>query len=216
MKRIKLNEENLKEAVKEAAIFLEKGEVVIFPTDTLYGLGVNAINAGAIEKMFTIKKRPGSKPVPVFVKDIEAAKKLAFIDKSKEEILNRLWPGPFTVVLNKKETVSARLSAGTGKIGLRMPDDKFCAALLDEFGGPLTGSSANVSGMEPGRNPDAILEQFKEYSQEPACFIDAGELEEKEPSTVIDLTGAAPRMLRMNQTTIKKLKEIFDNLDFTI
>ncbi|MEX0877375.1 MAG: L-threonylcarbamoyladenylate synthase [Candidatus Spechtbacterales bacterium] len=213
MIRIKLTEENLESVAKKAAEHIRQGEVVIFPTDTLYGLGVDALKTTSVEKLFALKKRPASKPVPVFVKNIEMAKEFAFIDKKKEAVLERLWPGPFTVVLDKKEDISDRLSAGTGKVGLRMPADNFCLELLRRFEGPITGSSANVSGMSSYSDIDAILRQFKEYSEEPAFVVDAGVLEEKEPSTVVDLTGAHPRILRMNQTTLKKLKEVFDNLD---
>ena len=213
MIRIKLTEENLESVAKKAVGHIKRGEVVMFPTDTLYGLGVDAEKSASIEKLFAIKKRPASKPVPVFVKNMEMAKKLAFIDKNAEVVLERLWPGPFTVVLNKKEDVSARLSAGTDKIGLRMPADSFCSELLGRLESPITGSSANVSGMSSYSDIDKILKQFKEYSVEPAFVVDAGVLEEKEPSTVVDLTGAHPRILRMNQTTLKKLKDIFDNLD---
>ena len=204
-----LTEKNLKQLVKQATEILQDGGAVIFPTDTLYGLGVDALNSEAIEYFFTLKKRPTDKPIPVFVSGIEEARQAAFIDERQENIIKKLWPGPFTVVLNKKEIFSERLSAGTDTIGLRSPDSKFCRRLLGEFGGPITASSANISGMEPSLDINKIIEQFEEHSDIPELVIDAGILEPSEPSTVIDIREEKPKILRLNNSTKEKLKEVF-------
>lgn len=214
MIRKKLTDKNLLEIAQEAADYLKRGHAIIFPTDTLYALGVDALNESAIERFFALKRRPVNKPVPVFVRDIKMARELAFIDKRQEGILNKLWPGPVTFVLNKRDKVSLGLSALSDKIGLRVPDNKFCQALLNTFGRPITSSSANISGMEGGRDLDKILEQFKKKSMILEFIIDAGILAQSEASTVIDITGSQPKILRINQTTLPKLQSIFDKLNF--
>lgn len=209
MDRVKLTEKNLKDIAKDAARVLKEGGAVIFPTDTLYALGVDALSERAIEHFFALKKRPLQKPVPVFVKDIESAGELAYIDKKQEEIIKHLWPGPFTFVLEKRKEVSERLSAGTYTIGLRSPDSAFCRELLNQFGGPVTASSANISGIDPSLDIEDIVAQFKQYSQFPELIIGAGVLPASEPSTVIDITGEEPKILRLNEKTESKLKKIF-------
>jgi len=210
MERIKLTEENFSDAVKKASIALKQGYAIVFPTDTLYGLGVDALREDAVERLFYLKKRPANKPVPIFVKDIEMAKELAFIDARQEEILKKLWPGPFTAVLFKKNKISLRLTANTQKVGLRIPNSDFCRALIRDFGGPITCSSANVSGMESTGDIDEIFKQFKEHSTAPDLVIDAGDILSSEPSTILDITQKEPLILRVNQTTLKKMSEIFD------
>ncbi|MEX2144890.1 MAG: L-threonylcarbamoyladenylate synthase [Candidatus Spechtbacterales bacterium] len=209
MERIKLTEENFLDTVKKASNALKQGRVIIFPTDTLYGLGADALRKDAIERLFYLKKRPANKPVPIFVKGIKMAKELAFIDSRQDSILNKFWPGPFTLVLFKKNKISLRLSANTQKVGLRVPDSDFCRALLNEFRGPVTGSSANVSGMQPTGNISEILAQFKEHSVLPDLVVDAGDISAAEPSTVLDITRDEPLVLRMNQTTLEKMSNIF-------
>lgn len=214
MVRKKLTDKNLLELAQEAADYLRRGHAIIFPTDTLYALGVDALNESAIKRFFALKRRPANKPVPLFIRDMKMARELAFIDKRQEDILNRLWPGPVTFVLNKRDKVSTLLSAQSDKIGLRVPDNKFCQTLINIFGKPITSSSANISGMEGGRDLDKILEQFKKKSMIPEFIIDAGILAQSESSTVIDLTGSQPKILRINQTTLPKLQSIFDKLNF--
>ena len=214
MIRKKLTNKNIFELANEAADYLGRGYAIIFPTDTIYALGVDALNENAIKRFFALKRRPANKPVPVFVRDIKMVHELAFIDKHQEDILNKFWPGPVTFVLNKRDKVNTLLSAQSDKIGLRIPDNKFCQILLDTLGKPITSSSANISGMEAGRDLDKILKQFKEKSMIPEFIVDAGALVQSEPSTVIDITGPRPKILRINQTTLTKLQTIFDKLNF--
>ena len=214
MERKKVTDKNKIQLVKEAINYLERGYAIIFPTDTLYALGVDALNEDALKIFFSIKKRSAQKPVPVFVSDIQMAHTLAFINKRQEVILQKLWSGAFTVVLEKRQKVSLLLTAGTNKIGLRIPSSDFAYNLVKKFGRPITSSSANISGMSSSANLDDIVEQFKANSIPPDFVIDGGTLQPSEPSTVIDITGLKPKILRINQTTLTKLQDVFDKLDF--
>lgn len=187
---------------------LRAGNSVVFPTDTIYGLGVDALREDAVARFFALKRRPATKPVPLFVRDIAQAKELAFIDKRQEAILEKLWPGPFTLVLHKKNPVLNRIAAGTHTVGLRIPDNEFCTALLEEFEGPITAASANVSGEEAAPDMDTIIAQFKKHSMVPDLLIDAGPLADTNPSTVIDIIGEKPKILRLSATTPQRMKEI--------
>ena len=214
MLRKKLTDKNITELAQEAADYLYRGYAIIFPTDTLYALGVDATNESAINLFFSIKKRPDTKPVPVFVEDIEMAHSIAYIDRHQEEILKKLWPGAFTMILYKKRAISKKLTAGTDKIGLRIPDDKFAYNLIKKFGKPITASSANISGKPANLDIDKVIKQFKETSAVPEFIVDAGELKPSEPSTVIDITKSQPKILRIDPTSLPKLQEIFNKLNF--
>lgn len=197
-------------ASKEAALALLKGQVVIYPSDTLYGMGVNVFDTEAIRKLFSIKKRPQKKSLPVMVSSISMAKALATIDKPRERILKNFWPGPFTFILKKKPAVSFLLTAGKNSIALRLPDNYFCQSVMKDFEGPITTTSANISGEEPSPDPREIIERFNRESLQPDLIIDGGVLPESDPSTIIDLTTDNPRIVRINPTNKINLLNILE------
>jgi len=203
-----LNQETTLAISQEASKMLKLGNVIIYPTDTLYALGADALNESAVERFFSLKKRPDNKPVPLFVRDIVMAKELAFIDKRQEAIMQKLWPGPYTLVVFKRNKVSLRLTGDTQKIGLRIPDNTFCTHLLREFDGPITASSANISGQEATVDPQKIISQFEQYSITPDYFVDSGTLNNTQPSTVIDITSNKPKFLRMNPANLRQMQNI--------
>ena len=199
-------------ASKEAALALLKGRVIIYPTDTLYGMGANVFDNDAIRKIFAIKKRPEKKPLPVIVNSISMAKAMAVIDKPREKILKSFWPGPFTFILKKKPSISFLLTAGRNSIALRMPDNYFCQSLIKDFEGPVIATSANISGEISSLDSREIIERFSREDIQPDLFIDNGVLPESDPSTIIDLTTDNARIVRINPTN----KENFLNILKTI
>jgi len=199
-------------ASKEAALDLLKDRVIVYPTDTLYGMGVNALNVDAIEKLYRVKKRPNKKPLPIIVGSVEMAKAFAIIDRRKEEIVRQLWPGPFTFVFVKKKLVPDELTAGERTVAMRVPDNSFCENLLADFEGPIVATSANISGEEPLSTAREIAERFSEEKNQPDLIVDAGFLPGKNPSTIIDLTGVVPQVLRVDPTTKDKLLKILKTL----
>ncbi len=178
--------EIIKPDIKKAAKALKEGKVLICPTDTVYGLVCDYGNKKALERLFKIKKREKEKQVPVFVKDVEYAKKLVKVDKRQEELLKKVWPGQVTAVLKGKKG---------GTLGLRIPKYEFINELLKETSLPLTGTSANVSGNAPSTRFKEVVSQFEDLK--PDMAFDAGNLKESEPSTVIDLTICPPKILRL-------------------
>ena len=213
MEKESLTSKNKYELAQKAADYLNHGYAIIFPTDTLYALGVDATSKDAINLFFSIKKRPVNKPAPIFVRDIKMAHSVAHIDKRQEEILKKLWPGAFTVVLYKRDVISKKLTAQSDKIGIRIPDNEFTKLLLDTFKKPITSSSANISGMPAFMDIENILKQLKTNSALPEFVVSVGELKPNEPSTVVDITKNQPKILRINQTTLPKMQKVFESLN---
>jgi L-threonylcarbamoyladenylate synthase len=211
MNIIKVDPENMRASLyglQKAAEFISRGGVVVVPTDTVYGLAADATNPQAVAKLFRIKKRPQTKPVPVIIRDMEMAKDMAYIDKRLEKILGILWPGAITVILQKKADLPELVTAGKRTIGLRLPDYKLLHFLMEAMGKPLTATSANVSGEAPSIDAEKVAGQFNKEFYRPDLILDAGKLKFSEPSTVLDLAAAEPKIIRIGPVNPKKLMEI--------
>jgi L-threonylcarbamoyladenylate synthase len=192
---IKKTNKNLSEVVK----FLNKGGVVICPTDTVYGFLADAENKKAVAKIYKIKKRPTSKRLPLFVKDLKMANQLAEIDDKQKNILKNKWPGKFTFVLacHSRESgnpvVIARSKATKQSIALRIPKYKFLNNLLKKINKPLAQTSANISGQPALAKISDIVKQFDKSD---ILIIDGGDLKKSKPSKIIDLTRDNIKILR--------------------
>ena len=193
---LKVHQKNFKKTVKIVIESIKQGKVVICPTDTIYGLICDVTNKKAVEKNFKIKNRRIKKPIPVFVKDIKMAKKIAKIDKKQEEFLKLIWPGKVTVILKRKKTKIKLYGVGKKTIALRIPDFKLINFLLKELNKPLVGTSANISGKPSSGILGKVLQQFKGNKYQPDLIVNAGRLSNK-ASTVIDLTIFPPKILRI-------------------
>jgi len=190
-----VGQKNFEEIIGKAMKFIKEGRVVVLPTDTVYGLAADAANKKAVERLFKIKKRKRNKPIPIFVKDIEAAKKIAEIDKKQEKFLKKVWPGKVTAVLKKKKEQKI-YGVDKKTIGLRIPKYKFITALLFKINRPLTGTSANISGKPASIKIEEALKQFENERYQPDIILDAGNLPKNKPSKVVDLTGKKIKILR--------------------
>lgn len=182
-------------SIQEAVQALKKGKVLACPTDTVYGFIADATNTKAVRKIFQIKGREKGKPIPIFVKDIATAKSLAKIGRSQEAFLKKVWPGKVTVILESKNKLPKEL--GTAKtIGLRVPKYKFLKLLLEAYGKPLTGTSANLSGTPSLSDSKGIIAQFQSRKYKPDIVLDAGVLRKSKSSKVVDITGVKHIILR--------------------
>lgn len=193
MKMIKLEKRNYYEVIMKAVQVLQEGNVVAVPTDTVYGLAVDATNNEAVERLFLIKGREKGKSVPIFVDTIERAKQIAFIEEKKlEETLKQRWPGAFTAILYAREVVSP-LARGRGglTVGVRIPDHRFLRDLARAFGKPITGTSANRSGQRPATTAEEVS------SLEGIDMIIDGGICAAPSSMVIDFTVVPPKMVRV-------------------
>lgn len=168
---------------------LQEGGILLFPTDTLYGLGVDALNPEALKKLRELKGREEKKAISIIVSDLEMARTYAEVTPLAEKLARRFLPGKLTLVLAAKPNLPEELTAGTGTIGIRIPNHLICLKLARELGRPFTATSANVAGEEPKRSVPEILAQFGDKSSLIGKVIDSGELVESLPSTVVDARG---------------------------
>ena len=166
--------------MQEGVRVLQRDGLVIYPTETVYGLGADAFSDDAILKVFEAKHRPLSQPISVAVSDIEMLMCIAYVSPADEEFIARFLPGPVTVVLKAKRLLPATLTAGTGLIGIRIPAHPVPIALIEGMDSPITATSANVHGAPEPRTPGdcRIMHDY---------LIDGGSLP-GQPSTVVDLT----------------------------
>ena len=180
MRILKIRKQALNKIIKEAVRVIKDGQILVCPTDTIYGLICDATNKGAVKKLSQIKKRPKKKPIPIFVKDIKMAKRFTNISQEQEMFLKRVWPGQVTAVLQLKNK--------KGTVGIRIPNHKLVLALIKKLNRPLAESSVNISGRPPARSIKEILSQFKNNKHQPDLILDGGRLKSSKPSLVIDLT----------------------------
>ncbi len=179
-----------------AASLLLAGKIVIYPTDTTYAIGVNALNPTAIEALFQLKGRAADKPIHVVIANILAAENIAVLNQAAKLLANKYLPGPLTLIMQKKEIVPATLVGGLKTLGIRIPDNKVCLNLAHKAGIPFTTTSANISGGENPYSVDDVVEQFGSKIELVDLIIDQGPLLQKPPSTVLDLTTPYPQILR--------------------
>lgn len=164
-----------------------RGGTVIFPTDTIYGLGCDASNPRAVEKVILIKRRDAEKSFPVFVRDISQVRSIANINKVQECFLKKAWPGKVTAVCKKRTELSSIVTGGKDTVGMRMPNFSFVNTLMADVSFPIIGTSANISGQEAFSDGNLAFLFFKEQDFKPDLIVDAGPLPVSRPSTVVDL-----------------------------
>ena len=192
MKIIKIDGTNPDyDKIRIARMAMKKGSIIIYPTDTVYGIGANVFNEKAILKVFSIKKRALNKPLSICISRIEDIKQVAQMDVKAETVIRNLLPGPFTIILKKNDNISSLLTAGSDKIGIRIPDNSICMDLSKEF--PITSTSANLSGYDIPESADGVLKQLGSSVD---IMMDAGICKHGIPSTVIDMTVYPPKVLR--------------------
>lgn len=189
MKIIKLS----RRALSGAVAALKKGGVVVCPTDTVYGFLADASNKKAVEKIYKIKKRKRSKPLPVFVRDVKIAKQIAEIDAGQERTLRKYWPGKYTFVLKSKSKNQKSKLYGIKKntVAARVPKYKFLKDLLKKINRPLAQTSVNISGEPPLTKVEDIKTRFAKTRKKlgiSLLLIDGGDLKKVKPSKIIDLT----------------------------
>ena len=206
MKVVKLTEENKAKILLQCERILGQGGVIIGPSDTVYGIYANASDEQAVKKIFKIKKRAPEKALSIFVKDIVAARRLAYIDDRKARFLEKVWPGPVTAVFYKKDVISDLVTGGKETVGLRIPVHSFLRELLNRLDFPLVQTSANISGNEPVMSAEKAREQWKK-EKAVALIIDGGELN-KQPSTIVDFSKNESIILRSGIITKKELDEM--------
>lgn len=180
--------------IHEASRIIRAGGLVIFPTTALYGMGVDALNEKALEKVFRIKGRKKNKPLLILVESIESVEDyVEEIPQAARNLMQAFWPGHLTLVFKAKRHLPEILTAGTGKIGIRLPRHPVALALVQQTGGPITGTSANLSEQASVSTIEGLPETILQGAD---LLLDSGPLKGGAGSTVLDVSCIPPRLIR--------------------
>jgi L-threonylcarbamoyladenylate synthase len=195
--------------LKEAAQLIRNGELLAFPTETVYGLGANALDSLAVKKIFKAKGRPSDNPLIIHIAKKEQLFQIAFIEPWVLKIIQKFWPGPLTVILKSKQIVSKHATGGLNTIAVRMPKNKIALKLIKLAGVPIAAPSANISGKPSGTSFEHV---FDDFNGKISGIIKSSPSEIGLESTVIDLTTKTPTLLRPGAFSFEELKKTLPNL----
>jgi L-threonylcarbamoyladenylate synthase len=188
-----------------AAGIIGRGGIVAFLTDTFYGLGADPFNRSALRKINSLKGRDGGKPILVVLSDVALADR--FIENRSElfeEVSGKHWPGALTLVVRARAVVPEEITAGSETVGLRLPDEGSVRDFIRICGGALTATSANTAGDAPARTAEEVARYFP---KELDLIVDSGASSSDKPSTVLDVSGGAARMIREGALSREELQK---------
>jgi len=187
--------------------YLQGGGVVAFPTDTFYGLGADVYSEEAVSRVFRIKGKGTGGPLPVLLADVSGLSEVAVsVPAVAWKLAERFWPGALTLVLERAEAIPAIVSGGLSTVGVRVPDSPLARALVRGLGRPITGTSANPTGLPPATSAAEVRAQLGNAVD---YVLDGGTCPGGQPSTVLDLTGTRPRVLRAGKLPLDVLQPFF-------
>lgn len=193
------------EGLAEAKAAVGRGELVVLPTDTVYGIGCDAFGHAAVKALLEAKGRGREMPVPVLVGTVKAANALVeSLGMYGQDLMDAFWPGPLTLILRANRSLTWDLGETKGTVAVRMPLHQVALDLLKETG-PMAVSSANRSGMPPATSVEEAEQQLGDAV---SVYLDGGPCDGKTPSTIVDLTTAVPRVLRKGAIPVEKLREV--------
>jgi len=192
--------------IRQAALLIKKGETVAFPTETVYGLGADALNPSAVKKVFEAKGRPADNPLIIHIHDKKDLKRLTSdIPEITGKIIDKFWPGPLTVVLKKSRIVPKITTGGLNTVAIRMPKNKIANLLIREAGAPLAAPSANFFGRP---SPTLAKHVSADLAGRISMILDGGRTRIGIESTVVDLTGKTPMLLRPGGVTLEQIQKL--------
>ena len=192
-------------AIDDAADILRHGGVVAFPTETVYGLAADAFNKGAVNRVYEVKGRPESKPLPVQVANIcDVARLSAELPDGARKLINKFFPGPLTIILRASDQVPEIVTAGTGKVGIRMPDHPVALAMIHAAGTPIVAPSANTSGDPPPTSAEEVQAYFDTTID---MILDGGPSRIRMSSTVVDVSDGALTIIRQGSISEEEIRD---------
>jgi len=196
---LKINSQNPEpEKIEQAVKVIQNGGIIVYPTDTIYGLGCDIFNKKAILKIYQLKKRESKKPLSIICQDIKEVAQYAIIPDYAFAILKKYLPGSFTFILKARSQTPKTVLAKNKTVGIRIPDNNLCLEIVKKLGNPIITTSLNISGQKVLTNPNQL---DKEMQNKIDLLIDSGTLGQ-EPSTVVDLSSDAPIILRKGKGII--------------
>lgn len=208
MKYIKLNEGKIEKIVKETVEVIKMGGIVIAPTDTVYGIIVDALNEKAVEKIYEIKKRKKSNPCSILVSNKDMLKQVVKkVSLEEEKIIDKFFPGAITLIFEKNEQIPDIVTSGLDTVGIRMPNDKFLLNVIELFGSPIVATSLNLAGEESKTNLDNISDEILNNVD---YVVDNGNTKIGVASTVAKIDGKEIEILREGTITKNMMQEVLE------
>jgi L-threonylcarbamoyladenylate synthase len=198
------------EKIREAAEFIKNGGTVVFPTETVYGLGADALNATAVEKIFKAKGRPQDNPLIIHVASKYIEPYVMEIPEVAKKLMNNFWPGPLTIILRKKDIIPNVTSADLNSIGIRMPDNEIARKLIELSNTTIAAPSANISGRP---SPTDFRRCVEDLDGKVDCILGGMQSDVGVESTIVDCTVVPPIVLRPGGITLEMLKEIDSSIE---
>jgi len=194
------------EKIEEAGNIIKNGGLVLFPTETVYGIGANGLDENAVKKIFIAKGRKQDNPLILHVSDYEMLKEISKdINETEQKLIEEFWPGPFTIILERTEKVPDIVTGGLTTVGIRMPENIIAQKLIKYSNVPIAAPSANISGKPSGTRIEDILEELKEKVD---YIIDGGECKIGLESTVVRVIDNIPHILRPGKITAEQIKKV--------
>ncbi len=198
--------------LREAVRLIREGGVIVYPTDTVYGLGANALNSEAVLRIFKIKGRAPDQALPVIVSGPEMADRLAYLNDDAEKLMKAFWPGALTLALPKKPIVPSAVTGGGATVALRAPNHAVPLLIVRESGLPLVATSANKHGAP---NPVNAGEAYRQIGGEVDLVIDCGRVG-GQPSTILDLARTPPLVVRSGPVTREMVEKVVGRVDLAL
>lgn len=193
--------------LKEVARTIKQGGVVVFPTETVYGIGANGLNANAVKRIYEVKQRPLNKPISLLVNGTDMINEIAQdITDLEKALIKEFFPGPLTIILKKKDIVPNIVTANSNTVGVRMPSNEIALKLIEYTGVPIATPSANISGKPSGTNMEDIM---KDFEGEVDYFIDDGPSKIGISSTIVQVIDGVPHILRQGKITEEQIMNIY-------
>ncbi len=201
---LKLNEDINK--IKEAAECIKEGKIVLFPTETVYGIGANALDENAVNKIFIAKGRASDNPLIVHISNLEMLNNLVQgVGEIEQKLINNFWPGPLTIIFNRKDCIPNNVTAKLNTVGIRMPSNKIAKKLIELAGLPIAAPSANISGKPSGTKIEDIID---ELDGKVDYILDDGMVDIGVESTVVRVVGEKVHILRPGKITVQDIENL--------
>jgi L-threonylcarbamoyladenylate synthase len=215
MLRFRLSGDLFARALHDSVAELRRGGIIAFPTETFYGLGVKFDCHEALKRLHELKRRPREKAMPLIIGVREMLSEIVSLDRlsntgtlsAATALMDRFWPGPLTLLLPAKAGLSGYLVANTGMVAVRVPGESFALHLAEKAGFPVTATSANPSGLVPAGEADVVARYFGDSID---ILIDGGPTPGRLPSTIVDLSGRFPRIVREGAIPRGEIAECID------
>ena len=192
--------------LKEVARTIKQGGVVVFPTETVYGIGANGLSENAVKRIYEVKQRPLNKPISLLVNGTDMINEIAQdITDLEKALIREFFPGPLTIILKKKDIVPNIVTANSNTVGVRMPSNEIALKLIEYAGVPIATPSANISGKPSGTNMEDIM---KDFEGKVDYFIDDGPSKIGISSTIVQVIDGVPHILRQGKITEEQIMNI--------